>query len=163
MSDLAVREHVIYLLEGGGAHPDFEAAVEGIPPALWGATLEGTPHTLWRLLEHLRICQWDILEFSRNADYKSPDWPAGYWPAGNAPPDDLAWDRTVQAFRDDRQAMVDLVRDPATDLYAAIPHGDGQTILREALLVADHNAYHVGQLIFLRKCLEANTQEAAAE
>ena len=153
MNDQALREHVIYLLQGGGAHLDFESAIAGLPADARGATVEGVPHSPWRLLEHLRICQWDIMEFSRNAEHQSPEFPEGYWPAGHEPPDDLAWDRSVQAFREDLQAMIGLVEDPATDLFAPIPHGTGQTVLREALLIADHNAYHLGQLVFLRRCL----------
>jgi len=118
-----------------------------------GARVAGSTHTPWRLLEHLRICQWDILEFSRDAAHRSPAFPDGYWPEADSPPDDFAWDAATQAFRDDLQAMVDIVDDPATDLLAPIPHGDGQTVLREALLVADHNAYHLGQLVLLRRCL----------
>lgn len=155
MSDQALREHLLYLLKGGGAHLNFEQAVADLPVELRGSKVDGVPHTPWRLLEHLRICQWDILEFSRNPEHVSPEFPIGYWPAGDAPPDAGAWDRSVQAFRDDLQAMIDLVADPETDLFAPIPHGDGQTILREALLVADHNAYHLGQLVFLRRCLGA--------
>ena len=155
MSDQSLREHVIYLLEGGGAHIGFEAAVANLPVDFRGSAIQGAPHTPWRLLEHMRICQWDILEFSRNPDHVSPEFPSGYWPAGDGPPDDLAWDQTAQAFRDDLQAMIDLVADPETDLFARIPHGDGQTILREALLVADHNAYHLGQLVLLRRALGA--------
>ncbi len=155
MSDQAVREQVLYLLQGGGAHLDFEQAVAGLPEELRGAGVEGVPHTPWRLLEHLRLCQWDILEFSRSAEHVSPPFPDGFWPEGDGPPDAEAWDRSVAAFRADLQAMIDLVADPATDLYAPIPHGDGQTILREALLVADHNAYHLGQLVLLRRCLGA--------
>ena len=151
----ALRDHLLYLLRGGGAHLDFDAAVADLPPPLRGAKPPGQPHTLWRLLEHLRICQWDILEFSRNPRHVSPSFPDGYWPAGDAPPDDGAWDRSVAAFRADLQAMQDLVGDPATDLFAAIPHGQGQTVLREALLVADHNAYHLGQLVLLRRLLGA--------
>jgi hypothetical protein len=105
------------------------------------------------LLEHLRIAQKDILEFSRDANWKSPDWPTGYWPAGESPPAPEAWEFSVQAFRADLAALRDLVNDAATDLLAEIPWGDGQTILREALLVADHNAYHLGQLVYLRKAL----------
>lgn len=115
----------------------------------------GVEHTPWQLLEHLRICQWDILEFSRNAEHVSPDFPDGYWPDDEAPPTDSAWDESIAAFQADLQAMRDLVTDPQTDLYSPIPHGDGQTILREALLVADHNAYHLGQLVVVRKCLGA--------
>ena len=155
MSDQALREHVLYLLKCGGAHLNFEQAIADLPVDLRGAKVEGVSHTVWRLLEHLRICQWDILEFSRNPKHVSPDFPDGYWPEGDAPPDSESWDKSVQAFRDDLQAMIDLVADPETNLYARIPHGDGQTILREALLVADHNAYHLGQLVFLRRCLGA--------
>ena len=155
MSDQAVREHVLYLLKGGGAHLNFEQAIADVPESLRGSKVQGAPHTPWRLLEHLRICQWDILEFSRNPNHVSPNFPDGYWPEDDAPPDSQSWDRSVDAFRDDLQAMIDLVADPGTDLYAPIPHGDGQTILREALLVADHNAYHLGQLVFLRRCLGA--------
>jgi hypothetical protein len=151
----SLRDHLLYLLRGGGAHLDFEKAIAGLPPALRGAKPAGQPHTPWRLLEHLRICQWDILEFSRNPKHVSPPFPEGYWPTGDAPPDAAAWDRSVAAFRADLKAMQDLVADPATDLFAPIPHGDGQTILREALLVADHNAYHLGQLVLVRRLLGA--------
>ena len=155
MSDQSVREHVLYLLKGGGAHLGFEQAIADLPEELRGAKVKGSPHTPWRLLEHLRICQWDILAFSRNPDHLSPEFPDGYWPEEDAPPDSASWDQSVQKFRDDLQAMIDLVACPDTDLYAPIPHGDGQTMLREALLVADHNAYHLGQLVFLRRCLGA--------
>lgn len=155
MSDQAVREHVLYLLKDGGAHLGFEQAIVGLPEEVHGEKINGVPHTPWRLLEHMRICQWDILEFSRNSSHVSPEFPDGYWPEGDAPPESSSWDRSVQAFRDDLQAMIDLVSNPDTDLYAPIPHGEGQTILREALLVADHNAYHLGQLVFLRRCLGA--------
>ena len=155
MTDQALRDHVLYLLQGGGAHLDFEKAIADLPEDLRGAKVTGVPHTPWRLLEHMRICQWDILEFSRNPNHVSPDWPEGCWPEGDEPPASDSWDKSVQAFRDDLQAMIDLVADPATDLFAKIPHGDGQTILREAFLVADHNAYHLGQLVLLRRCLGA--------
>ena len=155
MSDQALREHVLYLLQGGGAHLDFEQAIADLPTGLQGAKVTGVSHTPWRLLEHMRICQWDILEFSRNPQHVSPGFPDGYWPQGDAPPAAQSWDNSVQAFRDDLQAMIELVADPHTDLYARIPHGDGQTNLREALLVADHNAYHLGQLVLLRRCLGA--------
>jgi hypothetical protein len=151
----ALREHLLYLLRGGGAHLDFEAAIADLPPQLRGARVPGLPHTPWRLLEHLRIAQWDILEFSRNPRHVSPPFPAGYWPQGDAPPDADSWDRSVEAFRQDLRAMQDLVAEPATDLFAPIPHGEGQTILREALLVADHNAYHLGQLVVVRRLLGA--------
>ena len=155
MSDKALREHVLYLLSGGGAHLGFDKAIADLPESLRGGKVEGIPHTPWRLLEHMRICQWDILEFSRDPAHVSPEFPVGYWPAGDGPVSAQEWSDSVEAFRSDLQAMIDLVANPDTDLYAPIPHGDGQTILREALLVADHNAYHLGQLVFLRHCLGA--------
>lgn len=155
MSDQALRDHVLFLLKGGGAHLNFEEAIADLPKNLRGTRVENVPHTPWRLLEHMRLCQWDILEFSRNPKHVSPDFPDGYWPEGDAPPDEDAWEKSVQAFRNDLQAMIDLVADPNTDLFAKMPHGDGQTVLRESLLVADHNAYHLGQLVFLRRCLGA--------
>jgi hypothetical protein len=153
--DQELREHLLYLLRGGGAHLDFEAAIADLPPNLRGAKLAGLPHTPWRLLEHMRIAQWDILEFSRNPRHASPPFPEGYWPAGDGPPTADAWDRSVAAFRADLLAMQDLVADPSTDLFARIPHGEGQTILREALLIADHNSYHLGQLVAVRRLLGA--------
>jgi hypothetical protein len=155
----ALREHLLELLRGGSAHLDFDKAIANLPAALRGTRPAGLPHTPWRLLEHMRIAQWDILEFSRNPRHVSPAWPEGYWPKGDAPPDDAAWDRSVAAFRADLRAMQDLVADPATDLFARIPHGKGQTILREALLTADHNAYHLGQLVEVRRMLGAWPEE----
>lgn len=153
MSDQALRNHLVYLLSGGGAHLDFDKAVADLPAEMRGGTVDGVPHSPWQLLEHLRLCQWDILEFSRNAEHVSPDWPDGYWPENEAPPSEDAWEKSIREFRADRDAMIALISDPATDLFTPIPHGDGQTILREALLVADHNAYHLGQFVFLRRCL----------
>jgi hypothetical protein len=155
----SLREHLLKLLRGGGAHLGFDEAVAGLPEALRGARPAGVSHTPWRLLEHLRIGQWDILQFCRDPRHVSPPWPGGYWPAGDAPPDAAAWDRSVAAFRADLKAMQDLVADPATDLFAPLPHGQGQTVLREALLVADHNAYHLGQLVVVRRALGAWPEE----
>jgi uncharacterized damage-inducible protein DinB len=155
----SLREHLLYLLKGGGAHLTFDMAVADLPAELRGAKPPGVPHTPWRLLEHLRIAQRDILEFTRNPRHVSPSWPEGYWPAGDAPPDDGAWDRSVAAFGTDLQAMQDLVTDPATDLFTPLAHGEGQTVLREALLVADHNAYHLGQLVVVRRLLGAWDEE----
>lgn len=153
--DKALREHVVNLLKGGSAHADFDSAIADFPANLRGAKPPGVPHSPWRLLEHMRIGQWDILEFSRNPKHQSPKWPEGYWPKGDAPPDAAAWDKSVAQFRRDLQVIQDLVADPSTDLFAPIPHGEGQTILREALLVADHNSYHLGQLIVVRRALGA--------
>ena len=151
----SLREHLLYLLRGGGAHVDFERAVAGLDPGLRGARPDGLPHTPWRLVEHMRIAQRDILEFSRDPRHVSPAWPDGYWPDGDGPPDPGAWDRSVAAFQADLRAMQGLVADPSVDLFAPLPHGEGQTVLREALLVADHNAYHLGQLVVVRRLLGA--------
>ncbi len=153
--DQSLREHLLYLLRGGGAHVDFDSAIADLPARLRGAKTPGVPHSPWRLIEHMRIAQWDILEFSRDPKHVSPAFPVGYWPADDAPPDDAAWERCVTAFRSDLKAIQDMVVDNATDLLARIPHGDGQTILREVLLVADHNSYHIGQLVVLRRALGA--------
>ena len=153
--DRALREHLLYLLRGGGAHVHFEEALEGFPSSLYNARAGGVPYTPWRLLEHMRLAQWDILEFSRDASHVSPPWPDGYWPEESREADEDDWRRSVESFRSDLRAMEALVEDPSTDLYARIPHGDGQTILREALLIADHNAYHLGALVTLRRALEA--------
>jgi DinB superfamily len=153
--DRALREHLVSLLKGGGAHVHFMDAIDGFPEAKRGAFVEGLRHTVWQLMEHVRIAQRDILEFSRNSKHVSPGFPEGYWPKTPVPPDEVAWEESVQAFQHDLQEMIKLVKNPKTDLYAAIPHGDGQTILREALLLADHNAYHLGQLIDLRRALGA--------
>ena len=151
--DEALREHVLYMLRGGGAHISVEEALTDWPVNLRAVKPAGAAHTAWQLVEHMRIAQWDILEFSRNAKHVSPEFPSGYWPAAEAPPDASAWEASLKAFRADLKAMEELVKDPKTDLFARIPHGEGQTILREALLVADHNAYHLGQLVMLRRLL----------
>ena len=153
--DHALRQHLLDLLKGGNAHVKFEEVVKNFPERLRGKKPEGQPHTAWRLLEHMRIAQWDIVEFSRNSRHVSPEWPEGYWPEGDAPPSAAAWDKSVKQFRADLKAMQELVQDAQTDLYARIPWGDGQTILREALLVADHNAYHLGELLMVRRLLRA--------
>lgn len=153
--DRAIREHVCRLLTSRDAHADFDRAVEGFPAELRGKRPRGAAHTAWQLLEHLRIAQWDILEFSRDAKHVSPEFPAGYWPKTAAPPDEGAWERSARAFRRDRKAMMAMVTDDKNDLLAPFAHGNGQTLLREALLTADHNAYHVGELVLLRRLLGA--------
>jgi hypothetical protein len=148
-----LRDHLLYLLQGGGAHIGFDDALGDWPAQLLAAKVANFPNTAWMLLEHMRLAQWDILEFSRNSKHISPAWPEGYWPASEAPPDEKAWTASVAAFKKDLRAMEKLVADKKVDLYARIPWGDGQTLLREALLVADHNAYHLGQLVMLRKSI----------
>jgi hypothetical protein len=150
--DRLLREHLLELLSGRSAHIDLDSAVADFPLDQINTKIGGSPHTAWQLLEHIRIAQWDILEFSRDANHVSPDWPGGYWPTGDGTAD--LWAASVDQVRRDMRAMRDLVADDNTDLYAKIEHGEGQTILREALLVADHNAYHLGQLVLLKKMLE---------
>ncbi|HEV3120741.1 MAG TPA: DinB family protein [Isosphaeraceae bacterium] len=152
--DELLRSHLLELLEGGHGHVTFEKAIADLPDSLRGAKPPGLPHTPWRLLEHMRIAQWDILEFCVTPRHVSPDFPSGYWPQRDAPAAG-AWDRAVASFRKDFVAMKELVANPRTDLFTPIPHGQGQTILREALLVADHNAYHIGQLVTVRRLLGA--------
>ena len=155
MSDDVLRDQLITLLRGGEAHAPIEDVIRGFPAEHAAVRVDGVVHTPWRLLEHLRIAQWDILEFSRDPRHVSPEFPRGYWPEGDAPPSPDAWDASVERFCADLEAMEDLVADPTNDLMAPIPHGDGQTLLREAMLVADHNAYHVGQLVLIWKAAES--------
>jgi len=144
----ALRQHLLDLLRGRNAHADFDTVVADFPSRMRGVKPPGAPHTAWQLLEHMRIAQSDILEFSRDAKHKSPPWPEGYWPKTEAPPSAASWNNSLRSFRADLKAT-----DKKTDLFAQIPHGTGQTILREALLVADHNSYHLGQLVLLRRLL----------
>jgi hypothetical protein len=154
--DASLRKHVLYLLRGGGAHLSFDDFINSFPPDLCNRRIDGLPYTPWQVLEHMRLAQSDILEFSRDADHVSPEFPKGYWPN----PDDLGtptlWQKTVQEFRRDLQEMETLVENESTDLHAKIPHGDGQTILREALLIADHNAYHLGVLAVMGRLVKAS-------
>jgi hypothetical protein len=149
-----LRQHLANLLRMKGAHLTFQAAVADFPVHLRGVTPAGAPHSAWQLIEHMRLAQEDILNFSRNAKYQPKKFPDDYWPATSTPPSDAAWDAGIQQFQSDMQEMQELIADTKHDLMATIPHGKGQTLLREALLVADHNSYHLGQLVFLRKMLE---------
>ncbi|MCG8511436.1 MAG: DinB family protein [Rhodospirillales bacterium] len=153
MGNSDLRDHILWLLRGGHAHIGFDDAIADLPVELRGQTPPGLPHSPWRLVEHIRIAQWDILEFSRRADHVSPDFPEGYWPQGDAPSDADAWDASVTAFQQDAEQMQALIADPQNDLLAPFPWGSGQTLLREALLIADHNAYHIGQLVAVRRAL----------
>jgi len=150
-----LRKQLVKLLSWGEAHVDFDRAVKGIPPRLLGVQPKNLPYSLWQLLEHLRLAQRDILEFCRNPKYLAPKWPEDYWPAKPAPPNAGAWQKSVAAFRADRRELVALIADPSVDLHARIPHGDGQTYLREILLVADHGAFHMGQIVAVRRLLKA--------
>lgn len=151
--DAAVREHLVQLLRGGHAHISFDTAIGGFPLDSVGIRPEGAPHSAWELLEHMRIAQYDILEFSRSPDYVSPDWPDGYWPPTAAPERKSRWTASVSAFRKDLAEFESMVLDPGRDLHTPFAWGSGLTLLREALLVADHNAYHLGQLVFVKRLL----------
>jgi len=154
----ALRKHLVSLLTSTDAHLGFDDAIAGIPPEQRGVRLPGAAHTAWQLLEHLRICLWDFVEFCRNPKHVSPTFPDGYWPTTDAPPDDAAWQKSIAAFRADMRAMAKLVADPRRDLFARVNHPEAaakHTLLREALVLADHNAYHLGQLVLLRRLLSA--------
>jgi hypothetical protein len=151
----ALREHLLELLRGGHAHLDFQKATANLPLELRGAKPLRLPFTPWRLIEHMRIAQWDILQFSTHPNHVSPDFPEGYWPKGDGPPDSQSWDQSIVAFQSDLKTMMGLIADPKTDLFVPFTYGQGQTFLREALLVADHNAYHLGQLVIVRRLLGA--------
>ena len=154
-NEKSLRKHLVELLDGGHAYAPFDKIIAGFPPKFRGEIPNGLPHSAWMLLEHLRFTQWDILDFSQNPKYVTPKWPDDYWPKSPSPPSSAAWDKSVQSFQVDLHAMKKLVSDPKTDLFAKIPWGDGQTVLREALLVADHNSHHLGQLIDVRRLLGA--------
>ncbi|HYR74411.1 MAG TPA: DinB family protein [Pyrinomonadaceae bacterium] len=152
-NDKALRKHVLSLLSGRNAHIGFEDFIADFPVEACGQKIEGLPYTAWQVLEHMRIAQWDILEFSRDAAHVSPKFPKGYWPDPDEPANSELWKDTVERFREDLKQMEELVADQSIDLFAKIPHGKGQTILREALLIADHNAYHLGALLVMRRIL----------
>lgn len=148
-----LRAQLRDLLSWRDAHADFDAAVADLPPAMRGTIAPGLPYSPWQLVEHIRLAQADILDFCINPDYRESRWPDDYWPASPAPPDGAAWDQSIAAYRRDRRALERLIADPEHDLLATVPAGNGQTFLREAVLVADHTAYHVGQLVLLRRLL----------
>lgn len=153
IAEQVIREQLLALLRGGNAHLDFDEAVADFPAEHINSKAPHVPYTPWHLLEHMRIAQWDILEFIRNPAHLSPDWPEGYWPAQAEQADLARWQTTLKAFRADHQALQDLVKDAQTDLSAPLPHAPGYTIFREILLVADHNAYHLGEFAILRQVM----------
>ena len=153
--DASLRQQLVKLLTGSEAHANFDAAIKDLPAHLRGERPKGGDHSPWELLEHLRIAQWDIPEYAIDPKHKSPDWPSGYWPAAPGPASDAEWEDSVKTFHEDLKTLCDLVMAESTDLTAKIPHAEGQTILRQALLTADHNAYHVGQLVLVRRLLGA--------
>jgi len=152
-ADASLRKRLVELLNGGEAHVSMSDAVADFPTEKRGVAADGLQRTGWQLLEHIRITQWDILEFSRDSKHKSPDFPDGYWPKTPTPPNDATWEKSVDAIQKDLRAMIALISNPRSDLHAAFSWGSGQNLLREALLLADHNAYHVGQMVDLRRVL----------
>ena len=158
-SDESLRKHVLDLLRGGGAHLSFDDFVNDFPADLCDRQIPGLPYTPWQVLEHMRLAQWDILEFSRDANHVSPEFPKGYWPKPDELGNPTLWQQTIDKFHNDLHEMEALVEDPSTDLHAKIPHGDGQTILREALLIADHNAYHLGVLAVMARIVKSVPME----
>ena len=153
-ADKSLRYWLDWLLAGGNAYVTFDHAIGGLPPKLRGAKAPGLPHSCWELLEHIRIAQWDILDFSRNPNYEQRPWPEGYWPR-NAAPKKGEWEKCVRQCRADRRAIRKMIKDPRTDLHAPLPWDKDKTVLREVLLLADHNTYHLGQLVLVRKALGA--------
>ena len=153
-SQQIIREQLRYLLDGGQAHISWKEALADFPADFQGTKPQGSPHTPWQLLEHMRIALWDILEFSCDPKHVSPQFPDGYWPPADTPPSPDAWEKSAQAFGRHLENLKKLVSDSKVDLFERIAHGDGQTILREALIAADHNAYHLGQLVLLRRMSE---------
>lgn len=153
-ADHLLREHLLYLLRGGGAHIDFDTVVDGLSVNTANERVPTLPYTMWHVLEHMRIAQWDILEFSRTASHVSPHFPDGYWPSTKANASATQLEETIAGFRSDLKVMQELVSDPETNLLENFAHGDGQTLLREALLVADHNAYHLGVLAVMKRLVE---------
>ena len=153
-NEQSLRKHLLYLLRDGGAHMSFEDFIKEFPAELCSEEVPGLPYTAWQVLEHMRLAQWDILEFSRNPKHVSPDFPRGYWPQPQEKGSVELWKGSAAKFRSDLKEMEHMVADNSIDLHAKIPHGDGQTVLREALLVADHNAYHLGALLVMSRILK---------
>jgi uncharacterized damage-inducible protein DinB len=147
------REQIAVALSWGEAHVTLDAAIDALDPALRGQRPNAEPHSIWELVEHLRIAQHDLLDFCRNPDYVHITWPDDYWPPSAAPPSDDAWNACLTKLRGDRDALAALARDPSIDLTATIPHGSGQTYLRELILAIDHSAYHLGQIVAVRQAL----------
>ena len=160
-TETALRDHLVRLLTSPWAHVTAEDGIAGVPPDKRGTRLPDHPHTIWQLLEHLRICQDDLAEYSRDPNHISPDFPEGYWPESDAPVNEEAWQASVTAFKNGLQEMVDLVSDPSRDLFEPFPWSEeGHTLLREALILADHNAYHLGQIVQLKKALGVGQSSA---
>jgi DinB superfamily len=153
--DKLLRQQLAKMIDWNEAHADLSAVVHDFPVKLRGEVPDGLPHSAWQLIEHIRLALWDILEFSRDPKHKSPKWPEGYWPKTAAPPNAKVWDESTKSILNAQEELRNLVKEPSQDLFKPLPHGDGQTLLREVLLAADHNAYHLGQLVLVRRALGA--------
>jgi hypothetical protein len=153
-ADTVIKKQLTELLTIAIAHATFEDAVENLALNIVGIKPNNLPYSIWQLVEHIRITQWDILEFSRNPGHESPKWPDEYWPKKDEPDDKAAWDKSLKQIEDEKDEFIKLINDPAADLYTPFKHGDGQNLLREALLIADHTSYHVGEIIVLRRLLD---------
>jgi hypothetical protein len=146
-------DEVVHLLQGGNAHADIKKALQNLPKALRSVKPDKLPYSIWQLLEHIRIAQWDMLEFCKDGSHQSPEWPDGYWPKETGPESDETWEKSVKQIDQDLDELINLVK--TGNLFTKIPHGDGQNILREALQVADHTAYHIAEIIVIRRLLDA--------
>ena len=156
MSDASLREELVQLLRGGNAHVDTLSALKDFPPKLYGTKPQNSPHSAWELLEHMRIALRDIYDFSTSDKYVEKKFPDDYWPETAEPPSKEDWDQSVRALKEDLEAFEELIRNPDSNLYAQIPWGNKEhTLLREVLVAADHNSYHTGELVFLRRILGA--------
>jgi len=153
--DRALRDQLVQFLRGGQAHADLKSVLDDIPAAIRGARLKGMPHTPWQLVEHIRIALHDLLDFSTNSNYQAPEWPRGYWPEEEAPGSEEAWEESIRGIKKDLADFEKLIGEPESNLYATIPWGEGQTLLREVLLAGQHTSYHLGQLVVLRRELGA--------
>ncbi len=151
----AVIDNLIHLIEQGNAHASLDDALKDMPYSLLGERAENLPYSIWQLSEHIRIAQWDILEFSKNQNHVSPKWPDAYWPAEIQPASEAAWEKCIDAIQSDRKEFIDLIKNAGDDLYEPFEYGDGQTLLKEALVLADHNSYHTGEIIIIRRLLNA--------
>ena len=154
MDNTVLRDQLLALLEGGNAHIKFERAIADFPMDHINSRVPEIPYSVWELIEHMRIAQYDILDFIKNADYKERKWPDDYWPPKDKKPNEESWNQSIKRFNDDLAALKQCIKDPQTDFTGPIPHAPDYNILREILLVADHNSYHTGQIVVIRRALK---------
>jgi len=148
-----IINELIKLLNGGNAHASFEEAIKSLPFSILGTKVDQLPYTIWQLIEHIRITQWDILEFSKSPSHESPEWPDEYWPEHLKPIDETEWKGSLQQIQNDKQEFIELLKNRSNNIYESFPYGSGQNLIREGMLIADHTSYHIGQIILIRKLL----------